>query len=83
MIKQHEKNPNQIVSDFDFWFSALRFRFVSDLELRISDFDGRETSPRRLGSARTGRGASPYGRGSSGTVLGDVSHMGEGVLQFS
>jgi hypothetical protein len=38
MIKT-DKIPNQFVSDFDFWLSALSISVVSDFELRISDFD--------------------------------------------
>jgi len=38
MIKRH-KIPNRLVSDFDFWISALSVSLVSDFELRISDFD--------------------------------------------
>jgi hypothetical protein len=37
MIKTH-KIPNPFVSDFDFWLSVLSVQFVSDFELRISDF---------------------------------------------
>jgi hypothetical protein len=47
MIKKH-KIPNQLIADFDFWISDLSVSFVSDFELRISDFDSI-----RLGAMKT------------------------------
>jgi len=32
------KISNRLISDFDFWISDLSVSFVSDFELRISDF---------------------------------------------
>jgi len=34
-----QKISNQLSSDFGFWISDLSVSFVSDFELRISDFD--------------------------------------------
>jgi hypothetical protein len=60
--------PNTLISDFDFLISNLSVSFVSDFELRISDFDSvRHSAMKRVGAS-----------GSSGTkgqkTSGDIHH---------
>ena len=80
---QTEENPNQIVSNFEFLNSDIdRFPFVSDFELRISNFDAAEcligklsTNLRRHKLHKTAhRGTSlVIGQTAQGEIAGQVS----------